>query len=56
MSIVEVEAHDAILNVKPENLNTINSPEAHHQLLQIKKRISRLRNCGMLDRFEYRFK
>jgi hypothetical protein len=50
---VEVDVHDATFNVKPENLNKIDSPEAHRQLPQIKKRILRLRNCGMLDRCAY---
>jgi hypothetical protein len=50
---VEVDVHDTTLNVKPENLNKIDSSEVHRQLPQIKKRISRLRNCGMLDRCAY---
>lgn len=47
---VEVDVHDTTLNVKPENLNRIDSPFVHRQLPQILKRIKRLRNCGMLDR------
>jgi hypothetical protein len=50
---VEVDVHDQTLTVKPENLNKIDSTEAHRQLPQIKKRILRLRNCGMLDRCAY---
>lgn len=47
---VEVAVHDSTLVVKPENLNKIDSPEAHDQLPQIKERIWRLRKCGILDR------
>ena len=47
---VEVDVHDTTLTVKPENLNKIDSPDAHRQLPQIKKRISRLRECENLDR------
>ncbi|MFB2772436.1 hypothetical protein ACE1AT_24600 [Pelatocladus sp. BLCC-F211] len=50
---VEVDVHDTTLNVKPENLNKIDSPQAHRQLPQIKKRIKRLRDCGILDRCAY---
>ena len=50
---VEVDVHDTTLNVKPENLNRIDSPEVHHQLPQICKRISRLRSCRILDRCAY---
>lgn len=50
---VEIDVHDARFNVKPENLNKIDSPEVHRQLPQIKKRILRLRECGMLDRCAY---
>jgi hypothetical protein len=50
---VDVDVHDATLTMKPDNLNKIDSPEAHRQLPQIKKRISRLRNCRMLDRCAY---
>jgi hypothetical protein len=50
---VEVDVHDATLNVKPENLNRIDCPEVHRQLPQIHKRIKRLRNCGILDRCAY---
>lgn len=51
---VEVDVHDTTLNVKPENLNRIDSPEAHRQLPQIRKRISRLRSGETLDRCAYR--
>ncbi|MDM9383521.1 hypothetical protein QUB80_22805 [Chlorogloeopsis sp. ULAP01] len=50
---VEVDVHDTTLNVKPENLNKIDSPEVHRQLPQIKKRIKRLRDYGILDRCAY---
>jgi len=50
---VEVAVHDTTLVVKPENLNKIDSPQAHDQLPQIKERIWRLRNCGILDRGAY---
>ncbi|MBO3461566.1 hypothetical protein G7B40_024680 [Aetokthonos hydrillicola Thurmond2011] len=50
---VEVAVHDNTLLVKPENLNKIDSPEAHDQLPQIKERIWRLRNHGTLDRGAY---
>jgi len=50
---VEVAVHDNTLIVKPENLNKIDSPEAHQQVPQIKERIWRLRNLGILDRGAY---
>ncbi len=50
---VEVDVYDTTLNVKPENLNKIDSPQVHRQLPQIKERIKRLRNCGILDRCAY---
>jgi hypothetical protein len=50
---VEVDVHDTTLNVKPENLNRVDSPEVHRQLPQILKRIRRLRSSGMLDRCAY---
>nr|MBO3464447.1 hypothetical protein [Aetokthonos hydrillicola CCALA 1050] len=50
---VEVAVHDNTLLVKPENLNKLDSPEAHDQLPQIKERIWRLRNHGALDRGAY---
>ncbi len=50
---VEVAVHDNTLTVKPENLNKIDSPEAHHQLPLLKERIWRLRDRGMLDRGAY---
>lgn len=50
---VEVDVHDTTLNVKPENLNRIDSPEVHRQLPQIRKRISRLRSGEILDRCAY---
>ena len=50
---VEVAVHDNTLTVKPENLNKIDSPDAHDQLPQIKERIWRLRNLGALDRGAY---
>lgn len=49
---VMVEVHDATLTVKPENLNRIDSPDVHHQLPAILKRIRRLRQCD-LDRGAY---
>ena len=50
---VEVAVHDNTLIVKPENLNKIDSPEAHDQLPQIKERLKRLRARGILDRSAY---
>lgn len=50
---VEVEVHDDKLNVKPENLDPIDSPDIRRQLPQILKRIKRLRKVGLLDRFAY---
>ncbi len=37
------------MTVKPENLNKIDSLEAHEQLPLLQERIWRLRNCGILD-------
>lgn len=49
---VEVEVHDAVLSVKPDNLNRIDSPDVRRQLPSILKRIKRLRQCD-LDRGAY---
>ncbi|WP_317111783.1 hypothetical protein [Chroococcidiopsis sp. SAG 2025] len=49
-----VEVHDTTLTVKPENLNKIDSPEAHRQLPQILQRIRRVREVpGFRDRAAY---
>ncbi|MDV2997673.1 MAG: hypothetical protein N4J56_007378 [Chroococcidiopsis sp. SAG 2025] len=45
-----VDVHDTNLTVKPENLQKLDSPEAHRQLPQILRRIQRLRQVGTLDR------
>ncbi|PSB53653.1 hypothetical protein C7B79_35425 [Chroococcidiopsis cubana CCALA 043] len=45
-----VDVHDTTLTVKPENLQKLDSPEAHRQLPQILMRIKRLRQVGTLDR------
>jgi len=51
---VIVDVHDATLTVKPENLNKIDSPEAHRQLPQILQRIKRVREVpGFRDRVAY---
>jgi hypothetical protein len=51
---VLVDVHDASLTVKPENLNRIDSPEAHRQLPQILQRIRRVREVpGFRDRVAY---
>ena len=51
---VIVDVHDATLTVKPENLNKIDSPEAHRQLPQILQRIRRVREVpGFRDRVAY---
>ncbi|URD53714.1 hypothetical protein [Chroococcidiopsis sp. CCNUC1] len=51
---VIVEVHDATLTVKPENLNKIDSPEAHRQLPQILQRIRKVREVpGFRDRAAY---
>lgn len=50
---VVVDVHDATILVKPENLESIDEPEACRQLPQILKRIRQLRECGMLDRCAY---
>ncbi|OWY65853.1 hypothetical protein B7486_39785 [cyanobacterium TDX16] len=47
---IEVEVYDGTLIVKPENLQKLDSPEAHRQLPQILMRIKRLRQVGTLDR------
>lgn len=47
-----VEVHDATLIVKPENLNSIDSPNEYCQLPSILRRIKRLRECD-LDRIAY---
>jgi hypothetical protein len=49
-----VDVHDTTLTVKPENLNKIDSPEAHRQLPQILQRIRRVREVpGFRDRAAY---
>ncbi|WP_241994440.1 hypothetical protein [Chroococcidiopsis cubana] len=51
---VIVNVHDTTLIVKPENLNKIDSPEAHRQLPQILQRIRRVREVpGFRDRVAY---
>ena len=51
---VIVEVHDTTLTVKPENLNKIDSPEAHRQLPQILQRIRKVREVpGFRDRAAY---
>ncbi len=47
---LEVDVHDAVLQVTPDNLKTIDEPDAHRQLPVILLRIKRLRQCGLLDR------
>lgn len=47
-----VDVHDAVLTVKPDNLNRIDSPDVYRQLPSILKRIKRLRQCD-LDRGAY---
>ena len=49
---VKVEVHDALLTVKPDNLNFIDSPNVRRQLPSILNRIKRLRQCD-LDRGAY---
>lgn len=51
--IVRVDVHDMTLAVKSENLNPIDDLEAQRQLPQLLKRIKRLREVGLLDRFAY---
>jgi hypothetical protein len=51
---VIVDVHDTTLTVKPENLNKIDSPEAHRQLPQILQRIRKVREVpGFRDRAAY---
>ncbi len=47
---VEVEVHDGLLNVKPENLKKIDSVDISRQLPATLKRIKRVRSVGLLDR------
>jgi len=47
---IDVDVHDTILTVKPENLQKLDFPEVHRQLPQILRRIKRLRQVGTLDR------
>lgn len=49
---LEVEIHNAVLVMKPDNLNPIDCPDARRQLPSILKRIKRLRQCD-LDRGAY---
>ncbi|PSB46523.1 hypothetical protein C7B80_13120 [Cyanosarcina cf. burmensis CCALA 770] len=51
---VLVDVHDTTLTVKPENLDKIDSPEAHRQLPQILRRIRKVREVpGFRDRVSY---
>lgn len=50
---VKVEVHDAVLTVKPDNLNPLDDAQTHRELPQLLKRIKQLRDCGMLDRVAY---
>lgn len=50
---LEVDVHDAVLLVTPDNLKPIDEPDARRQLPIILLRIKRLRNCGLLDRCAY---
>lgn len=50
---LNVEVHDAVLLVQPDNLNPIDSPDARRQLSNILLRIKRLRQYGLLDRGAY---
>jgi hypothetical protein len=45
-----VAVHNTTLTVKPENIKRIDSPEAQQQITEIWNRISRIRDCGPLDR------
>jgi hypothetical protein len=49
---LKVDIHDATLTVKPDNLNSLDSPEVCRQLPGILKRIKLLRQCD-LDRGAY---
>ena len=49
---VEVDVHDSVLTVKPDNLNPIDSPDVRRQLPHLLRRIKRLRQCD-LDRGAY---
>jgi len=50
---VEVDVYDATLNVKPENLKKIDSPDVRRQLPATLKRIKQVRSVGLLDRGAY---
>lgn len=50
---VSIHVHDKDLTVKPENLEPIDSPSECEQVRAIARRITRLRQCGLLDRGAY---
>jgi hypothetical protein len=49
---VEVEVYDALVTMKPDNLELINSPQECRQVQSLGERIQRLRQCE-LDRTAY---
>ena len=50
---LEIDVHDSVLQVEPDNLKPIDEPDARRQLPTILKRIKRLRESGLLDRGAY---
>lgn len=50
---VGVHVHDRELTVKPERLEPIDSPFESEQVRAIAQRITRLRQCGLLDQCAY---
>ena len=50
---LEIDVHDVVLLVKPDDLKPIDEPDTRRQLPQLLKRIRRLRDCGLLDRGAY---
>ena len=50
---LEIDVHDVVLLVKPDNLKPIDEPDTRRQLPTLLKRIRRLRDCGLLDRGAY---
>ena len=50
---LEIDVHDAVFLVLPDNLKPIDEPDARRQLPTILKRIKRLRESGLLDRGAY---
>ena len=50
---LEIDVHDSVLLVLPDNLKPIDEPDARRQLPTILKRIKRLRESGLLDRAAY---